>query len=90
MNDMTHLNYSVSDDPAWMRDAECARIDVTPDPDPDPWFGDRRQVDAAKRICATCPVQEPCLAYALANRIEHGVWGGTSARERRRMRAEAA
>lgn len=85
---MTHLTYSVSDDPAWMRDAACAHIDVTPETDP--WFGDRRLVDQAKKVCRDCPVKEPCLAYALANRIEHGVWGGTSARERRRMRAEAA
>ena len=26
-----------------------------------------------------------CLEYALANRIDHGVWGGTSERERRRI-----
>jgi WhiB family redox-sensing transcriptional regulator len=42
-------------------------------------------VEAARRICATCPVQHPCLEYALAERIDHGVWGGTSERERRRI-----
>ncbi len=42
-------------------------------------------VDVARRICATCPVQERCLEYALAQRIDHGVWGGTSERERRRI-----
>ena len=42
-------------------------------------------VDRARRICATCPVAEPCLEYALTNRIDHGVWGGTSERERRRI-----
>ncbi|MCC5953910.1 MAG: WhiB family transcriptional regulator [Acidimicrobiia bacterium] len=42
-------------------------------------------VEVAKRICATCPVQAPCLEYALANRIDHGVWGGTSERQRRRI-----
>jgi WhiB family redox-sensing transcriptional regulator len=42
-------------------------------------------VDAARRICADCPVKAPCLEYALANRIDHGVWGGTSERERRRI-----
>lgn len=36
---------------------------------------------AAKAICATCPVQEPCLAYALKNR-EEGVWGNTTEWER--------
>jgi WhiB family transcriptional regulator, redox-sensing transcriptional regulator len=51
-------------------------------------------VEVARRICATCPVQEPCLEYALAERIDHGVWGGASERERRRIakrrRQEAA
>ena len=42
-------------------------------------------VDHARRICATCPVQERCLEYALEQRIDHGVWGGASERERRRI-----
>lgn len=42
-------------------------------------------VDAARRICADCPVRQPCLEYALVQRIDHGVWGGCSERERRRI-----
>jgi WhiB family redox-sensing transcriptional regulator len=42
-------------------------------------------VDRARRICESCPVREPCLEYALAQHIDHGVWGGTSERERRRI-----
>ncbi len=42
-------------------------------------------VDVARRICATCPVQGLCLEYALTQRIDHGVWGGASERERRRI-----
>lgn len=42
-------------------------------------------VEVAKRICASCPVKEPCLEYALDYRIDHGVWGGTSERQRRRI-----
>src|SRR3954453_1226415 len=42
-------------------------------------------VEVAKRICADCPVSEVCLEYALENRIDHGVWGGTSERQRRRI-----
>jgi WhiB family redox-sensing transcriptional regulator len=42
-------------------------------------------VDRARKICAECPVLETCLEYALQHRIEHGVWGGASERERRRI-----
>lgn len=42
-------------------------------------------VDIARRICAECPVKSPCLEYALSNHIDHGVWGGASERERRRI-----
>jgi WhiB family transcriptional regulator, redox-sensing transcriptional regulator len=40
---------------------------------------------AAKAICAQCPVREACLEYALASREKEGVWGGLTARERRRV-----
>jgi WhiB family redox-sensing transcriptional regulator len=42
-------------------------------------------VQNAQRICAECPMKVPCLEYALDNRVDHGVWGGTSERERRRI-----
>ena len=34
----------------------------------------------AKALCATCPVTEPCLAAG--SRERHGVWGGTTPRQR--------
>ncbi len=40
------------------------------------------QVAEAKRICARCPVQRECLAFALGTREVHGVWGGLSEQER--------
>jgi WhiB family redox-sensing transcriptional regulator len=39
----------------------------------------------AKAICTQCPVREACLEYALATREKEGVWGGLTARERRRV-----
>lgn len=41
--------------------------------------------EEAKAICALCPVREPCLEYAIAAREKDGVWGGLTARERRRL-----
>lgn len=42
-------------------------------------------VDEARKVCAECPVRVECLEYALTYRIDHGVWGGASERERRRI-----
>ena len=45
-------------------------------------------VEIAKSICEDCPVAGLCLEYALTYRIDHGVWGGCSERQRRRIRKE--
>lgn len=37
----------------------------------------------AKSVCEGCPVEEPCLEYALATREPEGVWGGCTFSERR-------
>jgi WhiB family redox-sensing transcriptional regulator len=39
----------------------------------------------AKLICGACSVRAECLAEALDNRIEWGVWGGMTERERRAL-----
>lgn len=44
----------------------------------------------AKAVCATCPVIVDCLNYALSNHETFGIWGGTSERERRRLRRVAS
>ena len=80
---------------AWAESALCAQTD------PDAWFPDKGQHVAARnavKICGRCPVRAECLEYALSGAdswggIVHGVWGGTTPRERiqiRRKRKEAA
>jgi WhiB family redox-sensing transcriptional regulator len=44
------------------------------------------QAEAAKAVCATCPVRPECLEWALATGQDSGVWGGTSEEERRALR----
>lgn len=44
-------------------------------------------VEVAKRVCVGCPVRAECLEYALTHGVNHGVWGGCSERERRRIAA---
>jgi WhiB family transcriptional regulator, redox-sensing transcriptional regulator len=41
--------------------------------------------DEAVALCRTCEVQGACLAWALDVGDCHGVWGATTARERRAM-----
>ena len=41
----------------------------------------------AKSICATCPVRQPCLDYAIRIREPHGIWGGLNEVERRQLLA---
>ncbi len=64
----------------WMPQGRCREIP------PGTFFpSDGVGVEVARRICAECPVKAPCLEYALLHRIDHGVWGGASERERRRI-----
>jgi WhiB family transcriptional regulator, redox-sensing transcriptional regulator len=44
-----------------------------------------QQVSAAKAVCRRCIVAANCLSYALDS-MQDGVWGGTTAEERRAMR----
>jgi WhiB family redox-sensing transcriptional regulator len=41
-----------------------------------------KKISKAREFCSDCKVQPECLAYALNENIEHGVWGGFSSRER--------
>ena len=70
----------ISTDTGWMSRGNCA------DRDPSIFFpSDGVGVERAKKLCEGCPSQSSCLEYALANRVEHGVWGGASERQRRRI-----
>ena len=44
------------------------------------------QIATAKAVCKECPVQEPCLEFALMTNQDSGIWGGTSEEERRKLR----
>ena len=68
---------------AWVEDwtiaAGCRGMD------PDELFVQGAAQNRAKVVCATCPVRTECLADALDNRVEYGVWGGMTERERRAL-----
>lgn len=67
-------------DTKWMDEGRCRDLD------PATFFpSDGAGVETARRICEECPVRATCLEFALVNRVDHGVWGGASERERRRI-----
>jgi len=70
----------IEEESQWMLRARCRGASPTEFFPPD-GLG----VEAAQSICIDCPVKVECLEFALLNRIEHGVWGGASERERRRI-----
>lgn len=52
---------------------------------PDDLFAKGAAQQSAKTICQRCPVVAECMADALDNRTEYGVWGGMTERERRAL-----
>jgi WhiB family transcriptional regulator, redox-sensing transcriptional regulator len=53
--------------------------------DPDELFVTGAAQNRAKAVCVGCPVRTECLSDALDNRVEFGVWGGMTERERRAL-----
>jgi WhiB family redox-sensing transcriptional regulator len=66
---------------AWMRDGACQEHPEIN------WFPERGEnSEPAKQVCRNCLVQRECLAHGLG--IGHGIWGGSSERERRVLRSK--
>jgi WhiB family transcriptional regulator, redox-sensing transcriptional regulator len=63
----------------WRVAARCRTIDA------DGLFVTGARQREARQFCRTCPVRTECLAHALDQRIEFGVWGGMTERERRAL-----
>ena len=64
---------------AWVAQASCRGGD------PDDLFVRGAAQRKAATICRHCPVQLECGADALDNRVEFGVWGGLTERQRRAL-----
>ena len=66
----------------WRQRAACRGTDL------DVFFPERGETAGpARQLCARCQVRQPCLDYALSNRITHGIWGGLTERERRPLQS---
>jgi hypothetical protein len=72
----------------WMLDARCAQIGG------DGWFPEMGSpVRDAKQVCVGCPVAQQCLDVVMSlpsAEDTHGIFGGLSVVERRKLRRAAA
>ncbi|WP_280177671.1 WhiB family transcriptional regulator [Mycobacterium attenuatum] len=64
---------------AWVAKALCRNID------PEELFVRGAAQREAAAICRNCPVILECAADALDNRVEYGIWGGLTERQRRAL-----
>lgn len=73
----------VPDRPHWHADAKCHGMTQIMYP-----TREAKTAEEARAICQTCPVQEPCLEYALSTGEKFGIFGGLSEKQRRRIRRQ--
>lgn len=77
------MDYDKRDD--WRHGAACR------DEDPELFFPisqlgpGAQQTGRAKAVCETCPVRQECLAFAVDNGLDYGVFGGLTGDERRSL-----
>jgi excisionase family DNA binding protein len=66
---------------SWRVDSECRKH-------PTAWWfaGSHHETMLAKRVCAGCGVQGPCLEFALGRSDLLGIWAATTPSERAEMR----
>jgi WhiB family redox-sensing transcriptional regulator len=75
-------------EPTWRADAACQGTTAAHFYPPTVTESrDERRVreNAARSLCAQCPVRTACLDYALYVQEPYGIWGGLTEVERRRL-----
>lgn len=84
MSEVSRLPLPIIDHWEWQFEGACRDMDPEMFFHPDGERGPRRRNrdNAAKAICATCPVIQQCREHALAVQEPFGVWGGLTEEER--------
>jgi WhiB family redox-sensing transcriptional regulator len=84
MADIARVPLPIIEDWEWQHQGACRTLPSEMFFHPDGERGPRRRnrENAAKAICATCPVMERCRQHALANQEPYGIWGGLSEDDR--------
>ncbi len=91
MSDFSRLPGPVADLWEWQYQGACRDLDTEQffHPEGERGGNRRRRDEAAKAICAQCPVIDQCREYALASQEPFGVWGGLTQEERRELIRES-
>ena len=84
MAEISRLPIPVMEEWEWQYKGACRDLDPEMFFHPDGERGPRRRnrENAAKAICASCPVIAACRAHALAVQEPYGIWGGLSEDDR--------
>jgi RNA polymerase sigma factor (sigma-70 family) len=71
---------NMTPDAAWQEQADCKGLDTN-------FFfpGKGESNRVAKKMCQACPVSKECVEFATAHGMKHGIWAGTSERQRRKV-----
>ena len=77
VTDLALLHDALRNDEPWREQAACRGVGT------EVFYGNN--VEAARRVCRTCPVSEECLISAIERGDWFGVQGGASERERKRI-----
>ena len=88
---LKYLGSEQYDDYAWMLKGKCRDLGPEATNIMFPEKGDTAGLRRAKAVCKDCPVKRECLDFALTSREgkpfeTQGIWGGTSVRERKRIK----
>jgi WhiB family transcriptional regulator, redox-sensing transcriptional regulator len=87
MASISRLPMPIQETYEWQYAGACRGQDPDTFFSPDAERGPRRRAreEAAKALCAVCPVIVQCRNHALAVREPHGVWGGLTINERAQL-----
>ncbi|MFJ5552905.1 WhiB family transcriptional regulator [Streptomyces sp. NPDC093225] len=92
MTNVTRLPGTAEHHWTWQERAACRDLGTDRFFHPAGERGEDRAVrdEAAREVCALCPVQAECLRHALHVQEPYGVWGGLTEEERRALYARDA
>jgi len=84
MAEISRLPQPIADHWEWQYEGSCRTMPSEMFFHPDGERGPRRRnrENAAKAICASCPVIQQCRSHALAVHEPYGIWGGLSEDDR--------